>query len=180
MARLEHHDRLTSVEKADVYKVAYGNVRLFLSENNNVAANVLAFALLEERVLAAFVGATMSRYKTAKPNHQEMGRKKFNEVVKGLKVLGVIDPELGQKLLNAADERNRRIHEMIWRLQSFTKSSAENYVRLSKQVSNEHKKFLTKQKHHDAPGIESDQVRAKEKLPLPPSESTPAPASSSG
>ena len=160
MARLKHHDDMSATDKAEIYKIAYGNVKLFLSENNNIAANVLAFALLEERVLAAFVGATMSRHKTAKPNHQEMGRKKFSEVVKGLKVLGVIDPELGQKLLNAADERNQRIHEMIWRLQSFTKSSAENYVRLSKQVSNEHKKFLTKQKHHDALGIESDQVNA--------------------
>jgi len=150
VARSEHHDRLSPEDKSNVYKVAYSNVKNFIEDKNYIAANVLAFALLEERVLAAYVGCTMAKNKSSKPNHQETSKKKFGEVVKNLKELCVIDDDLGHKLVNAADERNRRTHEMIWRLQSFTKSSAETYVRLSKKVSNEHNKFLTKQRRQDS------------------------------
>jgi hypothetical protein len=141
MSRQEQHDRLSPAEKAEVFKSAYANVQQFIESKNYLAANVLAFALLEDRIHAAWVGCKMAKNKTPKPTIREVNRNRFADTIRDLKELGAIDDSLAQALHSAAHERNRQTHEMIWRLQSFTKKSAENCVRLARKLDRQHKKF---------------------------------------
>lgn len=142
MARQPKHDQIPAYEKYEVFKKAYDNVITYLEEKNFLAANILAFAILEDRVLAAYFECYNKNKNTDLMTHNTINRLKFSTVVKNLQKMGVIEEKLKSDLLNAADERNRQIHEMLWRLDSFNKKTAENFRSFSYKVSSAHKKFI--------------------------------------
>jgi hypothetical protein len=142
VARQPKHNQLTPFVKYEVFKNAYGNVKKYLEKEDFLAANILAFAILEDRVLAAYAECS-KHIKTAEVmSHNTLNKLKFSTIVKNLQNMNVIDENIKNDLLNAADERNRQIHEMIWRLDTFNRKTAEKFRSLSYKVSSAHKKYL--------------------------------------
>lgn len=142
MSRQQEHDDLSAQAKEQVFKTAYGNVKQFVEDRNFIAANVLAFAILEDRLQAAWTAARMVRLNSAKPTRREVNRNRFADTVRDLLTWGVIDAEMAQALHSNAHERNRLTHEMIWRLNSFTRKAAETSVRLSRKIDTHQRKFI--------------------------------------
>lgn len=142
MARQPKHNQFPPFAKYEVFRNAYGTVKKYLEKDEFLAANILAFAILEDRVLAAFAECSILIKPAETMSHNALNKLKFSSNVKNLHAMGVINDEIKDKLLNAADERNRQIHEMIWRLETFNKKTAETFKSLSYKVSSAHKKFL--------------------------------------
>ena len=139
--------------KYAVFKNAFNQVNKFKEEGNFLAAHVLAFSILEDRVTAAYVSSYRLLHDKNPPQHEDLGRIHFKNKFSNLHNMGVIDQSLYGQIDIAATERNKLTHEMMWRLNCFTEEAVDSIRNLINQVNKANRRFVKNQ---------NDQRKARE------------------
>jgi hypothetical protein len=141
MPRSEDDNNLTPREKYLVFKAAYSKLNEYIANNEFLAAHVIAFSILEDRVLAARIQCDEHINgpldKTIIKN-----RIPFEKSVKKLLELEVIDLTLHESLVACASERNEFLHQAMWRLSDFNKKSIANLRFNINAIEKKRRKFL--------------------------------------
>ncbi len=122
MPRSEADNNLSPSEKYRIFKNAYSELNQYIANDEFLAAHVIAFSILEDRVLAARIECDelVNGRITTKIDKNKIP---FEKSVKKLFELNVIDSKLYESLLLCAKERNEFIHQAMWRLGDFNKKS---------------------------------------------------------
>jgi len=128
-----------------VFKTAFDQVNKFKAERNLLAAHVLAFSILEDRVTAAYVSAYRLLHEKNPPQYENLGKIHFKNKVSNLHNMGVIDQSLDEKINAAAILRNELTHEMMWRLDCFTEEGLDEIRDLINQVNKANRRFVKNQ-----------------------------------
>ena len=144
MARSKTHNALEPFVKYEIVKNAFGQVIKFQAEGNLLAAHVIAFSILEDRVTAAYVSSYRRLHGMDPPQIESLQKIKFKNLVSNLHVMGVIDQSLEQKIYLAGDLRNELMHEMMWRLDCFTLEAINEIRKLITQVQTANRRFIRK------------------------------------
>jgi len=138
MGRSIADDELSSYAKYETFKKAYDNVNFFTESGNLIAAFVLCFSILEDRLCAAVV--ICSRAHKRKINEDNVSKMPFKQRIDLLLETQAIDDDLHKRLLNAAFLRNELTHKMMWRLDVFHAS----HIRSFRSLINELQKIQRK------------------------------------
>jgi hypothetical protein len=144
MPRSQTDNNLTPSEKYLVFRSAYSKLNAYIANDEFLAAHVIAFSILEDRVLAARIQCDEL---VNEPMNPKINKNKipFEKSAKKLLELTVIDSQLYESLLACADERNEFIHQAMWRLTDFNKKSILN-LRATINAIEKKRKFFIKQR----------------------------------
>ena len=145
MSRSKTHNAADPFVKYAVFKRAFDEVIKFQAEENLLAAHVLAFSILEDRVTAAYVSSYRLLHEMDPPQIESLQKIKFKNLVSNLHVMGVIDQSLEQKIYLAGNLRNELMHEMMWRLDCFTQEAIHEIRKLITQVQTANRRFVKNQ-----------------------------------
>ena len=145
MSRSKTHNALDPFVKYTIFKNAFGQVNKFQEEENLLAAHVLAFSILEDRVTAAYVSSYRLLHEMDPPQIDSLQKIKFWNLVSNLHVMGVIDQSLQQRIYLAANLRNKLTHEMMWRLDCFTNEAVNEIRQLINQIQTANRRFVKNQ-----------------------------------
>ncbi len=143
MARSIADDEKSPYAKYETFKKAYGNVNFFTESGNLIAAFVLCFSILEDRLCAAVV--ICSRATKRKINEDKVSKMPFKQLVDLLVEIEAIDQDLSERLMNAAYLRNELTHKMMWRLDVFHASHIKGFRSLINElqkVQRKHEKLI--------------------------------------
>ena len=145
MPRSEDDNNLSPSKKYVIFKTAYTKLNEYIANNEFLAAHVIAFSILEDRVLATRIqcdefvnGAIDSKIVKNKIP--------FERSVKKLLELNVINSTLHDSLLASAKERNEFLHQAMWRLADFNEKSVLNLRANINAIEKMRRKFLPKKK----------------------------------
>jgi hypothetical protein len=141
MGRSKEHNELDPYVKYGVFKKAFGNVNMFKSQGNFLAAHVLIFSILEDRVTAAYVTCYRALNAKNPPQFEELRKIAFRNMVGNLLAMGVFDEALAEKINIATIKRNQLTHEMMWRLDCFSESDVDDIRMLINEVNKFSRRF---------------------------------------
>lgn len=132
MARSIADDEKSPYAKYETFKKAYDNVNFFTESGNLIAAFVLCFSILEDRLCAAVV--ICSRATKRKINEDNVSKMPFKQRIDLLSEMQAIDVDLYDRLLSAAYLRNELTHKMMWRLDVFHTSHIKSFRSLINEL----------------------------------------------
>jgi hypothetical protein len=141
MKRPPKREQLDAYAKYTTFKKAYDKVNEFLNDENYLAAFVLSFSILEDRLTAAFCVCRDSL--NFSDLTQNVAKLEFKKKVDRLLEMGAIDTSLRDRLLSCAADRNRLTHEMMWNLDVFEKRHITQIKKLINEVKRCQRLFLT-------------------------------------
>ena len=133
-ARPKEHVEMMPYTKYEIFRAAYDRVNRYKEAKDFLAAHVLSFAILEDRVTAAYVVAYRVINKEDPPKMNELGKLRFKQLLDLLLGMGVMKMELHESLANAAIKRNELMHEMMWRLNAFNLKNVDELRSLIGEV----------------------------------------------
>lgn len=125
-ARPKEHISMNPYAKYEIFKSAYDRINSYKEKKDYLAAHVLSFSVLEDRVTAAYVVAYRTINKENPPKYEKLDKMRFKELLDLLLGMGVIKEELHSDLLKAANKRNELMHEMMWRLNAFNSKNVDD------------------------------------------------------
>jgi hypothetical protein len=125
VARPKEHLLMQPFTKYEIFKAAYDRVNLYKEKKDFLAAHVLSFSILEDRVTAAYVVVYRLMNREDPPKYESLGKLRFKDLLDLLLRMGVLKIELHQRLLSAAYKRNELLHEMMWRLNAFNSKNVD-------------------------------------------------------
>ena len=143
MGRSISDDELSSYAKYETFKKAYGNVNFFTESGNLIAAFVLCFSILEDRLCAAVV--VCSRALERKIKEDNVSKMPFKQRIDHLLDIQAIDDDLHERLLKAAFLRNELTHKMMWRLDVFHAGQIRSFRALINElhkIQRKHEKLI--------------------------------------
>ena len=111
----EHRDGLSAAEKHRSFRAAFEIIAEYRRQGNFLAAYVVAFSILEDRLNAAVKNAADLKGVAQPAGHLPL-HKRINRLVAD----GHLDQVNASDFKNAGDERNALIHAAMWRLDVFT------------------------------------------------------------
>lgn len=138
MSRSDEDDKQDPFAKYATFKKAYDNVNFFTESGNFIAAFVLCFSILEDRLCAAVI--VCSRAHKRKINEDKVSKMPFKQRIDLLLAMKAIDDDLYERLEKAAHLRNDLMHKMMWRLDVFNAS----HIRSFRSLINELQKIQRK------------------------------------
>ena len=141
MPRPSIHTNMTSYEKYQIFKEAYKRLNNYIISKELLAAHVLAFSILEDRVLASRLqcAETIDEPLPSKSNPNKIP---FEKSINKLYQIGAITPETHQELIMAANERNEFLHQAMWRLDEFNIKSILRIRKLINAVEKSRRHFI--------------------------------------
>ena len=122
MPRPENQVALTPKQKFEKFRAAYAKLNQYIASEEYIAAHVIAFSILEDRVLA-------NRLTCEEFNNEILDKKinrnkiPFDKSIRKLLEIKVIDENLQKQLSACGKERNEFIHQAMWRLDEFNHAS---------------------------------------------------------
>lgn len=119
-------------EKYVTFKKAYEMIKHYESEENFIAAYVLAFSILEDRIKALYV--VSFRHKEKREPKQDAVNEGFSKLVNKVRHTQFIDTELQNALKAEADTRNALLHTAMWKFDAFTPDAVARVVKLVRTV----------------------------------------------
>lgn len=129
----------TQQEKYVVFKTAHLTINKCIVDKNYLAAYVISFSLIEDRVRAMYAvwhrqiaGKAISPEEVGKQNFAAMVRKLWTE-----RQLAKPDADL---LLAEAKMRNKLVHEAMWNMGVFDRIAVERIKALTSKIDRERKK----------------------------------------
>ena len=143
MGRTVADDALSPYAKYETFKKAYDNVNFFTESGNLIAAFVLCFSILEDRLCAAVV--VCGRAHKRKINEDNVSKMMFKHRIDHLLAMKVIDDDLYGRLEKAAHLRNDLTHKMMWRLDVFHASHIKTFRSLINElqkIQRKHEKLI--------------------------------------
>jgi hypothetical protein len=145
MPRSENDNNLPPAKKYLVFKTAYSKLNEYVENNEFLAAHVIAFSILEDRVLAARIQC--DEIVNGAPDKKIVkNRIPYEKSVKKLLELEVIDLTLQDSLLACGHERNEFLHQAMWRLADFNKKSVLNLRANINAIEKMRRKFIREKK----------------------------------
>jgi hypothetical protein len=145
MPRPSKHLVYTQSEKFDVFRKAYAALNAYVLAKEYLAAHVIAFSILEDRVLAA-------RIQCGELNNSPIEKKvdknkiPFERSAAKLREWEVIDDDLLNAIIQCGEERNEFIHQAMWRLEEFNYTSIVQLRKTINAVENSRKKHERRMK----------------------------------
>lgn len=103
-----------------------------LAQDNFIAAYVVAFSLIEDRVRAMFV-VWHRDFKKNEPTSRQAASS-FSNHIHQLQVAGDITQEDASLLLEEARIRNELLHAAMWNLKVFDKAAIDRAIKLTRIV----------------------------------------------
>lgn len=142
MSRPSNHLEMTPYAKYETFKSAFDEVAKHKSNKNYLAAHVVAFSILEDRVTASYVLCFRAINKLNPPNYQRLHKVPFKQFLDYLVGMGAIDVVLYESLLKAAHKRNELLHQAMWRLSAFNLKNVEDVRKLINEMQKATRKFV--------------------------------------
>ena len=128
----------TQQDKYVAFKTAYQNITHYREQKNFIAAYIVAFSLIEDRIRAMFVIWYLAT-EGKKPTDKQIASS-FSNHVRLLSKEGDIQPDDVARLLEEAKQRNELLHAAMWNLNAFTEESVDRVTKLSRTVDGFRKK----------------------------------------
>ena len=115
-----------------VFKTAYGLVNGYEKSQNYIAAYVVAFSILEDRIKAMYVVSFREKYgRDPQPGAVEEG---FGKLVNSLLHLQYVTKEVADELRAEAVNRNQMLHTAMWKLDAFTPESVKRVKTILRKI----------------------------------------------
>ncbi|WP_194942782.1 hypothetical protein [Limnohabitans sp. Rim11] len=146
MGRSQEHNELDPYVKYGVFRKAFSNVNMFKSQGNYLAAHMLIFSILEDRVTAAYVTCYRALNDKNPPQFEDLKKIAFRNMVGNLLAMGVFDETIAEKINSVAMKRNQLTHEMMWRLDCFKEENVDEVRALINEVNKMSRRFA---KNHE-------------------------------
>lgn len=122
-------------EKYIAFRTAYGMLKHYEETENYIAAYVIAFSILEDRIKAMF--AVSFLYKNAcVPNTDEFNNG-FVPLINKVSNWNFLMGDTADKLKSEAIVRNKLLHAAMWRLDAFTPEAVKRVKHLVNVVEKE-------------------------------------------
>lgn len=126
-ALLSQHDKYVA------FKTAYQTITYYLAQDNFLAAYVIAFSLIEDRVRAMFVVQHRVIADGKNPTAKQISAS-FSNIVCQLQMAGDIPQEDANLLLAEAKVRNGLLHSAMWNLTAFDKTAVDRAIKLTRNA----------------------------------------------
>lgn len=122
-------------DKYVAFKTAFQTVNHYLDpdQENFLAAYVIAFSLIEDRVRAMYVVQHRSINGGMGPTPKQINAS-FANHVRLLQAADIIPQADSKLLLEEAKARNELLHAAMWNLNAFTRPSVEQVLHLARTV----------------------------------------------
>jgi hypothetical protein len=122
MPRPENQNLLNPKQKYEKFKAAYSKLNEYIASGEYIAAHVIAFSILEDRVLAnrLICEELSGEFIDVKINKNKIP---FDKSIGKLLQMKVVDKNLHEQLSACGKERNEFIHQAMWRLDEFNHAS---------------------------------------------------------
>lgn len=127
-------DHLTPHQQRASFAQAFDTVQHYLTNDNFIAAYVVAFSILEDRIGALYTGSLQEkpvRGKAKRGRHQPMGEK-----LQLLVRRQVITTTEKTTWLAIANARNQKLHAAMWHLDAFTADDVDAVLAAAQRASN--------------------------------------------
>ena len=124
----------TSVQKQASFKRAFDTISTYREQKNYIAAYVVAFSVVEDRLRALHVDWYRAR-KGSEPTQKQIDGP-FSNLAKTLSKDGVISAELVAELIEEARRRNSLMHSAMWNLDNFTDEVIEEVLKVARNINN--------------------------------------------
>lgn len=128
-------------EKYFVFKKAFGMIKHYENEGNFIAAYVISFSILEDRIKAMYVVSFRHNEKREpKPDAISEG---FSKLVNKIHRAQFITNELRDALKEEAINRNDLLHAAMWEVDAFTLDAVvriKKLIRVVEKARKEQKK----------------------------------------
>jgi aspartokinase len=119
-------------DKYVAFKAAYAAVKRHQTEGNVLAAYVVAFSIIEDRINALYF--MWQRHATGvEPTERQM-HKPFAAKVRSLHKVAALSAEVADRLLREASDRNALFHSAMWNLDQFTSEALDRVVALARDL----------------------------------------------
>jgi hypothetical protein len=122
-------------EKYIAFKTAYGMLKHYEETENYIAAYVIAFSILEDRIKAMF--AVSFHYKNSYAPQPDDFKSTFVSLVNKVSHWQFLTSDTADKLKSEADNRNKLLHAAMWRLDAFTPDTVKRVKHLVNVVEKE-------------------------------------------
>jgi transcription termination factor NusB len=142
MSRPSNHHEMSPYAKYETFKKAFDEIALHKNSKNYLAAHVLAFSILEDRVTASYVLCFRAINKFNPPNYERLHKVPFKQFLDYLLGMGALDENLHGALTKAAHKRNELLHQAMWRLSAFNLKNVDDVRNLINEVQKTTRKFV--------------------------------------
>lgn len=132
MTRPKEDSAEAQQQKYVQFKQAYSTLKKLMNDEAYIAAYVIAFSILEDRLRAMYV--VYLRYVKKRELQDKDRRTSLWEVVKTIDGTGFFDEGLKDDIKKKADERNKFLHATMWNMEEFTDSNVNEIIELVKRV----------------------------------------------
>lgn len=122
-----------SKQKHASFKRAFETITSCREQKNMLAAYVVTFSVIEDRLRALYVVWYRSRNGGMDPSSKKI-RDGFKRLVATLTREKVIQVELSNLLLEEAKRRNSLLHAAMWNLDGFTDQIADEVMKLARMI----------------------------------------------
>lgn len=132
MARPTDDTPESQKKKFEEFKKAYATLKILMHDEAYLAAYVIAFSILEDRLkalLAVNIKHTENRVIDKRDKTQGLV-----EIVKKLVDAAEISKKLGDEIRESAKERNALLHASMWHLDEFDNNKIERITKLVREL----------------------------------------------
>jgi hypothetical protein len=142
MGRPSNHHGMSPYAKYKTFKQAFDEVAKHKENKNFLAAHIVAFSILEDRVTASYVLCFRAINNCNPPKYEQLHKVPFKQFLDYLLGMGAVDEDLYDGLLKAAYKRNELLHQAMWRLSAFNAKNVDEVRILINSVQKATRKFL--------------------------------------
>jgi hypothetical protein len=129
---VDERNNASQQERYIAFKTAFGILKHYEQTENFIAAYVIAFSILEDRIKAMYVvGFRHKEQREPKPEKITEG---FTKLVSKILRLNYISLELANELRAEAEKRNDLLHAAMWKIDAFTLDSLTTVKKLVRTV----------------------------------------------
>jgi hypothetical protein len=121
-------DSLSPQEQRANFAKAFDTYQHYLNTENYLAAYVVAFSILEDRINSMYLTCHQVVLVDRPITVDDVARLGLGSKLKFLLMHGVIGMEEKEAWLNMANDRNSKFHAAMWRLDEFQKEHAQAVV----------------------------------------------------
>lgn len=143
MPRPIQHFTYSQQEKFEKFRAAYSKLNNYVKSKEYLAAHVLAFSILEDRVLAARIQCGELNNSPV-DKRADINKIPFERSLTRLFEWGVIEESLYKSAIKCGVERNEFIHQAMWRLDEFNYSSIVQLRKTINTIESCRKKYVRK------------------------------------
>ena len=142
MSRPMNHQEMSPYAKYETFKKAFDEIALHKKNQNYLAAHVVAFSILEDRVTASYVLCFRAVNKCNPPKYEKLHKIPFKQFLDYLIGMGALDENLYDALTKATHKRNELLHQAMWRLSAFNMKNVDDVRMLINEVQKTTRKFI--------------------------------------